>query len=126
MDDKLKKWQKRLGLSDWDITIRFRDAQDMNQNCATTRIRANMQHADIRIMNEDDRQKSDPADSNQELDLVHELVHVRLWAIDPDGAEGVLHTCREQAIEWIAKALIESDRGSKDRKPYILTELGSV
>jgi hypothetical protein len=109
----LKKWQGRLGLSDWDITIKIRDAQDMNQNVATTRVRENMQHADIRLMDKGDRQQSDPGDSDPELDLVHELVHVRLWSIDPVNAEGALHTCREQAIEWIAKALISTDRGVK-------------
>lgn len=109
----LEKWKKRLGLSDWDITVQHRDAQDMNQSPARTIIRENMQHADIRIMDKTDRQKSDPADIDQELDLVHELIHVRLWAIDPKDPGPVTYTCREQAIEWIAKALIETDRKVK-------------
>jgi hypothetical protein len=111
----LKKWQKRLGLSDWDITVKHRDAQDMNQNQGKATIRAALQNADIRIMKENDRQKSDPSDSDPELDLVHELVHVRLWSIDPYDAEGVEHVCREQAVEWIAKALITSDRQKKGK-----------
>ena len=110
MDKKLDKWKSRLGLSDWDITVKFRDAQDMEQYPGKCKIRANIQHADIRLMAKDDRQKSDPSDVDPELDLVHELIHVRLWAIDPKNAEGALYTCREQAVEWIAKALIATDR----------------
>jgi len=104
-----RKWQKRLGLLDWYITICFRDARDMDQYPARTKIQQNTQHADIRLMMPEDRQKSDPQDGNIELDIVHELVHVRLWAIDPLDAEGALYTCREQAIEWIARALISSE-----------------
>ena len=110
----LIKWQKRLGLQDWDITVDFRDARDMNQHPGKTAIQENIQTADIRIMALDDRQKCDPADADPELDIVHELVHIRLWSIDPPkNAERTLHICREQAIEWIAKALVKLDRRKK-------------
>jgi len=110
MENKLKKWQKRLGLLDWDLIVCFRDARDMDQYPARTKIQENIQAADIRLLAKNDRQASDPADKDPELDLVHELIHIRLWSIDPKDAEGALYTCREQAIEWLAKALIESDR----------------
>lgn len=113
INNQLKKWKKRLGLSDWDITVKYRDAQDLNQSQGKTIVRAPMQTADIRLMKQTDRQKSDPSDSDIELDLVHELVHVRLWSIDPYEAEGVEHVCREQAVEKLAQALIISDRGKK-------------
>jgi len=106
----LKKWQRRLGLSDWMISVQFKDCIDMNQAQGRTKIQNCDQHAYIRLLQIEDRQKSDEADNDPELDLVHELIHVRLWAIDPDVGEGTLHVCREQAIDWIAKALITSDR----------------
>ena len=109
MQESLTKWQSRLGLSDWDITVAFRDARDMDQCPARTKIQAGIQAADIRLLALNDRQASDPGDANVELDLVHELIHIRLWAIDPIDAEGALHLCREQAIEWIAKALINAE-----------------
>ena len=110
LNNILKKWQKRLGLSDWSITIAFRDCRDMDNSTGKVLLQQNLQNADIRIMQESDRQKTDRADGDIELDVVHELVHIRLWAIDPRDAEGILYTCREQAVEWIAKALIKSDR----------------
>lgn len=112
VDGYLSKWQKRLGLSDWHITIKIRDARDMDQYPARATIQENIQCADIRVMDINDRQQSDPGYADLELDIVHELIHIRLWAIDPKDIEGSLHTCREQAIEWIARALIETDRNS--------------
>jgi hypothetical protein len=114
-DDDLKKilgkWQPRLGLSDWDISVSFRDARDMDQHPAKSHIQGALQRVDIRIMACNDRQACDPCDGDPELDLVHELVHIRLWAIDPPAeAERILHMCREQAIEWIARALVALDR----------------
>jgi len=106
----LAKWQTRLGLSDWTITIEWRDSIDNVQCPARTRIFLHIQQAAIRIMNINDRQQSDPSDSDPELDIVHELVHIRLWAIDPIDADGTLNALREQSIEWIAKALISLDR----------------
>jgi hypothetical protein len=113
LDKALEKWKKRLGLSDWTITAQWRDARDLQQNQARTNIQKCLQHADIRLMRVEDRQECDPGDANPELDLVHELIHVRLWAIDPEVYEGVLHDCREQAIEWIAKALVNKEADAK-------------
>ncbi len=106
----LDKWKKRLGLSDWDISIDWRDAMDMQQKAAKTFINPSGQSAEIRILAMGDRQDCEKAEQDPELDIVHELVHVRLWAIDPQDPGDTLHICREQSIEWIARALIESDR----------------
>lgn len=106
----LKKWQKRLGLSDWSITVAFRDCRDMDNAQGATHLQPNAQNAEMRIMKIEDRQQTDQADSDIELDVVHELIHVRLWSIDPPSPDRTLDICREQAIDWIAKALIKSDR----------------
>ena len=42
-------------------------------------------------------------------DIVHKLIHVRLWAIDFE-MKGAQHICKEQSIDWIAKALTQLDR----------------
>ncbi len=111
MDTKkiLATWQKRLGLSDWEIDITLESAIMTNNGQACTKIYATSQKAVMVVMQESDRQASDPNDNDIELDIIHELIHIRLWAIDPE-AEGILHTCREQAVEWIAKALTSLDR----------------
>lgn len=100
----LDKWKKRLGLSDWKISIEF-NTQDHLDGQAKTRIYETSQVAKVFILSPEDRQKSDPNDSSIELDIVHELIHVRLWAIDPKDADRLTHALREQAIEWLARAL---------------------
>jgi hypothetical protein len=108
----LEKWQKRLGLLDWKISICFRDAQDMNHYPAKARIQERIQHVDMRILSCEDRQKSDNQYNDVELDIVHELIHVRIWALERaiSSDNETLEICTEQAIEWIAKALIFADR----------------
>ena len=102
----MEKWKTRLGLSDWDITVEFRDARDMRQNPARTYVNAALQHAEIRIMAMGDRQDCDPNYLDPETDIIHELMHIRLWATDPpEDCEKTLHICSEQAIEAITKAL---------------------
>jgi len=111
LKELLNKWQKRLGLSDWEIDIGYNDHFDNSKNSAKTIYWENTQNARIRILDPKDRQKSNPVFKDIELDLVHELIHIRLWAIDPNDPDDILHVCREQAVEWIAKALIKADRG---------------
>jgi hypothetical protein len=115
-EQQLRKWQKRLGLSDWEIIIRYSDTHEMDGGPAKTKINDELQHADIRLLLPEDRQKNEPADKDIELDIIHELIHVRLWAIDPRTNDSLLHICREQAVEWIAKALITTARTEKEIK----------
>ena len=110
----LKKHQTLLGLSDWDITVGFFDARSLDQYSAKTKIQPNVLCADIRLMDMADRQACDPADKDPELDLIHELIHVRLWAIDPTGKEDcepTLYICAEQSIESIARAIYNLSNG---------------
>ena len=107
----LNKWKKRLGLLDWQITIDFRDARDLDGCTSKVILQKHTQHADMRILRQEDRQEIDPVEKDIEQDIVHELIHIRLWSIDPVDATGTLDYCREQAVDWISKALIASDRG---------------
>lgn len=110
LEKLLEKWVTRLGLSDWDVTVKFSDGPDIDQNQGRTRIYYNTQKATIQIMRPEDRQSSDPNDSDIALDLLHELIHIRLWAIDPKDPDNNTHILREQAIDWIARALLSADR----------------
>mgnify|MGYP003958937009 FL=1 len=111
----VKKWQPRLGLSDWTIKIRFSDMRAID-GLAQTTIQNNMQNADIQILQPGDRQASDMADHDIEQDVVHELVHVRLWMQDKVLAErniDIEYTLREQSVDWLAKAMLIAERSNK-------------
>lgn len=94
-------WKPRLGLHAWEIVIGEAPRHEQ-QCCAETFVQAQMERAEISVWRDCDRTFGDDP---VELDILHELVHIRLWAIDPVDAEGALHCCREQAIEWLARAL---------------------
>ena len=91
-------WKEQLGLHSWDIRVKTEPKGDRSGN-AEGFIRPQIERADLAIFWGDE--DSDPF----ELTLLHELVHVRLWVIDPYEAEGVWHYCREAAVEWLARAL---------------------
>jgi len=112
----VKKWQPRLGLSDWTIKIRFVDLAAIDGCLGQTHIQNNMQNADIQILQPGDRQASDMADHDIEQDVVHELVHVRLWMQDKVLAErniDIEYTLREQSVDWLAKAMLIAERSNK-------------
>jgi hypothetical protein len=103
----IEYWKPRLGLHSWEITVEA-VPRHKQQRCAETFIRPQMERASITVWQEEDREgEDDPV----ELDLLHELVHVRLWAIDPYDAQGVVNNCREVAIDWLARALYVARHG---------------
>lgn len=104
MIDILEYWKPRLGLHSWDIRVKT-EPRGERKGDAESFVRPQIERADITIFWADE--DGDPF----ELTLLHELVHIRLWAIDPYEAEGVLHYCREVAIEWLARALFSAKQG---------------
>ena len=106
----LEFWKRQLGLDAWDITATFHSHRELGGNTGQGYIRAVFESADIMILDPSDRVASFRDDGDPEVDLVHELVHVRLWSIDPEETDGILHTCRETAVEKIARALVSIKR----------------
>lgn len=94
-------WKPRLGLHSWEISVEAVQ-KHKQQRCAETFIKPQMERASITVWRDEDREGGDDP---VELDILHELVHVRLWAIDPYDAKGVVDDCREVAIDWLARAL---------------------
>lgn len=100
----IEYWKPRLGLHAWEITIREKPRHEQ-VCCAETYVQPQMERAEISVWRACDITVNDDP---LELDILHELVHIRLWAIDPVEAEGTLHYCREAAIEWLARALFNA------------------
>lgn len=96
--DLLDYWKPRLGQHSWDIRVKTEPSAGRGGN-AEGYVRPQIERADLAIFWGD--AESDPL----ELTLLHELVHIRLWSIDPHEAEYAEHNCREAAVEWIARAL---------------------
>lgn len=74
LKDLLAKWQGILGFSDWDVRLEMVD------------FRRERQSGDIKI-DEPNQQAlvlmaREPFREDEELTLVHELIHLRLWKLD--------------------------------------------
>ena len=104
MKEMLDYWKAQLGLHSWDIRVK-REPRGERKGDAESFVRPQIERVDITIFEREE------GSDQIELILLHELVHVRLWAIDPYEADGVLHYCRESAIEWLARALYSSKHG---------------
>jgi hypothetical protein len=103
LNEWLAKWQPILSLRDWDIKVKMVDWTDPEK-------------ADERDW------KYDP-----ESTLVHELIHCHFAAFMDHDHDSVLHALQEQAIEALAKALIDRDRTNRtdqhDNKPLTDTDV---
>lgn len=103
------RWQRVLGLSDWDVKVSYVRAYDMEGQgrCSAT---PKLRKALIAIL---DPQDYDPAQhwpQDVEQTLVHELLHLYFRAGDI-GSVDELNT--EQGVEATAKALVLLSRQSK-------------
>ncbi len=104
----IEYWKPKLGLQSWAIAASFVPRWELGDNSATASIQSQLEKVVIKIRRIEDR---DETDDPVEMDIIHELVHIRLWSIDPYDAEGTLHTCREVAVEWLARALYNERHG---------------
>lgn len=106
------KWQEILRLQDWDITIRFAKAGEIEDgDLGSTECHRETMDAQILIMEPGKGAKSKWADeSDVELTIVHELMHVRLdqLRIPDERSED-----EETVIERLSRILVKLDRKAK-------------
>lgn len=110
---RLKFWQKRLRLQDWDITAEFSLAKDIQNEGALgeTRIIPNWKTADIKLLSVSEMSEDDLRNGDIEQTLVHELLHLHTDALFyMTDQSKPLSIINEQLIEAISHALVELDR----------------
>jgi len=97
----VRKWTPRLGLSDWDVTVRIGDLG--TDRDAEVNLEAGRKEAIITV--------SADHDEDLELLMIHELVHLHFAWAGNDHAEGS-GVLEEQAVWAISKALHRKKRGT--------------
>ena len=107
LSEIVEYWKPRLGLHSWDIRSEYAPRHEIEAS-AVANVKAHMERATIMVQRDCDRSLDD---DDAEMDVLHELVHIRLWAIDPDDVDEVVHKCRECAVDWLARALHSARRG---------------
>jgi len=84
LDNLLKKWQKRLLLSDWNISVKIVDFKRKDYR----------QSGDIKVDSKNKKAMlllTYQPFRNEEATIVHELVHLLLWDFD--------HYCEKLALK---------------------------
>lgn len=103
-----EKWQKRLGLADWDVRARWVGLKKMDgmYNDGHIQISKSRRRARIILVRPAERSKSwVRREDTVELLIVHELLHIHFEAFDTaDGSPERL--AEEQAVDAIASALV--------------------
>lgn len=104
-------WQELLRLQHWDVVVRLARQYEMdagNQGECEWNLRKRM--ALIKVLDAADWDPRTPWPQDQEQTLVHELLHLHFapFRAEQGTAED---TAQEQAIDAIARALVELKRG---------------
>lgn len=100
----VKKWQRIMGLMDWDVSACYRKKLSEVGNLGECEVTATLRAADMVILDPSVRKH------DVELTVVHELVHVSTWWTNINGSTSHRNVIGEQHIEALAKALVSLDR----------------
>lgn len=104
-------WQERLGLKHWDIGIRSCRAKDINVGGqAEISINLQMEQALISILDPVDYRGNDLFPQDQEVSLVHELLHILFEYVFPESPGRLEEIHLESSIERIARLLVRLKR----------------
>lgn len=118
--DRCEVWQRILRLQDWDVQLEIVRQHVLSDGrlgeCA---LGNNVRKARIRILDSRDIDGQDMMDHDEawdwELTLVHELLHVHMHDVTPDGhkAGSPEQIANERAVDAISKSLVMLARGGR-------------
>jgi len=104
IDKILRKCQKRLRLSDWDIDVTLVDIQDIKSDrVAECNFDECNMEAHIRVLRPEHNHYRGTSMQHMEATIYHELLHI---VITPNISKDCPNVNEEQLIERIAKALV--------------------
>lgn len=105
----LEKWQKRLALQDWIITVEIVPGKDLVNKWGNVYYDECDASACIKLTNEDDRSPELRPRGHVptiEETLIHELIEIHLHPWKVKREDGLEYDLREQAINKLVRALV--------------------
>jgi hypothetical protein len=108
LQQDLDYWQKVLRLQDWDVEVNVVRARDMtleNSAAAVTWVLPKRM-ASVTIMDPIDYPPGLMGEQDQEVSLVHELLHLHYAPFDETEKGSLPEVMLEQSIEAISRALV--------------------
>lgn len=113
LNTALAYWQDILRLRDWKLKAEIAREKKMSQLGRQAEVSVDEQHkyARIWLMSPEDFPEDVGWEQDHEESLVHELLHVHLWVLEPDKEDPRGDIPEEQAINSIVSGLIRLKRG---------------
>ncbi len=110
--DRCAYWQQVLRLQDWDITVEIVRSRAIEDAVGKIHPLFSKKIARIKLQDRYDACQPDAIyQSDQEVDLVHELLHCHFIACEPEDWDDLKGETTHQAIHAISTALVKLDRG---------------
>jgi hypothetical protein len=99
-------WQEILRLQDWDVPLRVCRSYAMKrEDClAYIEVYENKREAHITFLDPSDYDPDGWPQEELEQSLIHELIHLHLWAFNPEE-DTPQWTAMEQAVHSLAQAV---------------------
>jgi hypothetical protein len=109
-------WQKVLRLTDWNISVRVADDEELEQG-GDCQVHQHSKLALIRVRGIETYsptsgwRKAFPEQFDMEITLVHELLHIPFDRLIDTEDDEFAQLWEEQALEFLAQALVKLSRG---------------
>jgi len=113
-NEKLAGWQKRLNLTDWDISVLVVRSTDLKPNTVgNIRWDREKKSAVIRVLDPADyKMKTEAMLRDIEFTVVHELIHLEISPVLSDLKRTDANRMEEEyAVNHMAEALLKLHRG---------------
>lgn len=105
-------WKKRLGLSHWDITIRFAESGELEEwNEGRVLHKQCQEHALILIKRSEEYNALEGREQDIEETIVHELLHL-VFGLFPEASSDLEEKVFDQSLDRVARVLIRLSRGA--------------
>ena len=115
-NEKLSGWQKRLNLTDWDISVLVVRSTDLKPNTVgNIRWDREKKSAVIRVLDPADyKMKTEAMLRDIEFTVVHELIHLEISPVLSDLKRTDANRMEEEyAVNHMAEALLKLHRGGE-------------
>src|SRR5450432_1468712 len=112
--EKLWRWQKRLQLEDWKISVLVTRASELKpKTLGNIHWDTDKKSATIRVLDPADYEMPQPEMlKDMEFTVVHELIHLELASVlSPLSRNDASRREEEHAVNHMADALLKLDRG---------------
>lgn len=115
LEKLLKKWQKTLRLTDWNIQVKIARANEMTregvqgENMYSVPLHSSF----IKIVDPVDWETDFCEEQDMEKTLVHELMHLVLCHSEPNPNKTLKLQLFEVSVEKLANAFVDMKRGQK-------------